>query len=259
MQPKNLDGVSEASQQGATLARNGNRGLDRGRSGVDEDEFSSLNLQGGDITRDLYRWAEEAESPTKGRRGKRSYSWHNALSKPKKDTENANSIKAPGGFRRDFIKRRAPSPDSREACTNAFETHGESTTSGPAHGPITRNFIEFLTIYGHFAGEELEEDDEDGLSDDNAWMTGQVEREDDEADRSEPGEGSALLASGELRRKKRMVKERGSPGTNTRAGAALLLLKSFVGTGVLFLPRAYLNGGMLFSNLVIVGVAALSY
>jgi proton-coupled amino acid transporter len=42
-------------------------------------------------------------------------------------------------------------------------------------------------------------------------------------------------------------------------GAALLLLKSFVGTGVLFLPKAYLNGGMLFSNLVLLFVAALSY
>ena len=39
----------------------------------------------------------------------------------------------------------------------------------------------------------------------------------------------------------------------------MLLLKSFVGTGVLFLPRAFLNGGMLFSNLVLLGVAGLSY
>jgi proton-coupled amino acid transporter len=37
------------------------------------------------------------------------------------------------------------------------------------------------------------------------------------------------------------------------------LLKSFVGTGVLFLPKAYLNGGMLFSNLVLIFVACLSY
>ena len=35
--------------------------------------------------------------------------------------------------------------------------------------------------------------------------------------------------------------------------------KSFVGTGVLFLPKAYLNGGMLFSNLVLLFVAVLSY
>jgi len=26
---------------------------------------------------------------------------------------------------------------------------------------LPSNFIEFLTLYGHFAGEELEEDDED--------------------------------------------------------------------------------------------------
>ncbi len=42
-------------------------------------------------------------------------------------------------------------------------------------------------------------------------------------------------------------------------GAALLLLKSFVGTGVLFLPKAFLNGGMLFSCLVLLGIACLSY
>ena len=54
------------------------------------------------------------------------------------------------------------------------------------------------------------------------------------------------------------VNVRGS-GKNSPANAMLLLLKSFVGTGVLFLPRAYLNGGMVFSNVVLVGVALLSY
>jgi proton-coupled amino acid transporter len=38
-----------------------------------------------------------------------------------------------------------------------------------------------------------------------------------------------------------------------------LLLKSFVGTGVLFLPRAFLNGGMWFSSIVLVAVSVLSY
>jgi solute carrier family 36 (proton-coupled amino acid transporter) len=33
--------------------------------------------------------------------------------------------------------------------------------------------------------------------------------------------------------------------------ASLLLLKSFVGTGVLFLPKAFKNGGMLFSSLLL--------
>ncbi|KAH6667218.1 transmembrane amino acid transporter protein-domain-containing protein [Halenospora varia] len=53
-------------------------------------------------------------------------------------------------------------------------------------------------------------------------------------------------------RRKRKHKDRHVKGTNGSMGAALLLLKSFVGTGVLFLPKAYLNGGMLFSNLCFV-------
>lgn len=42
-------------------------------------------------------------------------------------------------------------------------------------------------------------------------------------------------------------------------GTLFIMLKSFVGTGVLFLPRAFLNGGMLFSLLVLMGVSCLSY
>ena len=37
------------------------------------------------------------------------------------------------------------------------------------------------------------------------------------------------------------------------------LLKSFVGTGVLFLQSAYLNGGMMFSNIVLLLIAIFSY
>ena len=69
-------------------------------------------------------------------------------------------------------------------------------------------------------------------------------------------EDSALLTPS---RRKRRRKERGGSGKNSPTSALLLLLKSFVGTGVLFLPRAYLNGGMVFSNMVLLFVAALSY
>ena len=126
---------------------------------------------------------------------------------------------------------------------------------------FTNNFLEFLTLYGHFAGEELEEDDEvlepDEYFSSDAWDD-HVDDRDEFSDR-EPGEDSALLTPGTLGRRKRKHKERAGSGNNSSFGAALLLLKSFVGTGVLFLPRAYLNGGMLFSNLVLLGVALLSY
>jgi solute carrier family 36 (proton-coupled amino acid transporter) len=125
---------------------------------------------------------------------------------------------------------------------------------------FTNNFLEFLTLYGHFAGEELEEDDE-VLEPDEYFASDDWEgqADDDEGSDRDPGEGSSLLTPRTPSIRKRKRKERAVSGTNGSFGAALLLLKSFVGTGVLFLPRAYLNGGMLFSNLVLLGVACLSY
>lgn len=124
---------------------------------------------------------------------------------------------------------------------------------------LTSNFMEFLTLYGHFAGEELEEDDEalrPGEYFSSDFLDGDIIGEDSDDEGREPMEDSALLTPGMKRRRR---KDRGGSGTNTSFGAVMLLLKSFVGTGVLFLPKAYLNGGMLFSNLVLLFVAALSY
>jgi proton-coupled amino acid transporter len=115
-----------------------------------------------------------------------------------------------------------------------------------------------LTLYGHFAGEELEEDDEvldrDEYFSSDAYEEATTEGDDNRSDR-DWGEDSALLTPGKRKRKRKVR----SAGKGTPFGAAMLLLKSFVGTGVLFLPRAYLNGGMLFSNIVLLGIAALSY
>jgi proton-coupled amino acid transporter len=48
-------------------------------------------------------------------------------------------------------------------------------------------------------------------------------------------------------------------GQATATKAVMLLLKSFVGTGVLFLPKAYSNGGMLFCSVLLVFVSLVSY
>jgi proton-coupled amino acid transporter len=115
--------------------------------------------------------------------------------------------------------------------------------------------LEFLTLYGHFAGEELEEDDEvlgpDEYFSSDTW--------DDHDEARESGEDAALLRGDGAGRKKRKHKQRAPPGNTTTTGAVMLLLKSFVGTGILFLPRAFLNGGMLFSSMVLLGVSILSY
>ncbi|KAI9046580.1 hypothetical protein LZ554_009324 [Drepanopeziza brunnea f. sp. 'monogermtubi'] len=222
--------------------------------GLDDEEFSSLRMQGGDVTRPIYRWTEEAQAKAGGRKSQRSQSFHLSRPHPENEVLDIESIKIPGGFRRNFLRRAvaSPSPMGRRP-----DEHSVGTRTQPKM--LTNNFIEFLTIYGHFAGEELEEDDEvlapdEYFSSEDQSAIGEDDGSDDDR---EPMESSALLTPGQ--KKKRRRKDKHVEGTNGSMGAALLLLKSFVGTGVLFLPKAYLNGGMLFSNLVLVFVAVLSY
>ncbi|KAK5656300.1 hypothetical protein OQA88_4680 [Cercophora sp. LCS_1] len=217
----------------------------------DAEEFSSLKLQGGDITRPIYKWTEEVDQRNKIQRSK-------SFSVPRPEPENEvldiNTIKVPGGFRRNYLRRAV-----RDSSVHPNPELGEGSRSTPPPPLFTNSFLEFLSLYGHFAGEELEEDDE-ALKPGEYFASGSSEGDyySDEGsdDEREPMEDSTLLTPS---RRKRRRKPRGGSGTNSPMGAALLLLKSFVGTGVLFLPRAYLNGGMVFSNLVLLFVAALSY
>lgn len=213
------------------------------------DEFSSLQLQGGDITRGVYRWTESAYAQSSSsRRHMRSKSFHASRPEPESDLVNAGSILIPGGFRRDFIRRKWGGSWNR----GRSEDPEEGVPQQPRF--LTNNFLEFLTLYGHFAGEDLEEDDE-ALKPGEYFAPETAEEEEPR----EPDEQTALLGPETAGWKKRKPKERAPKGTNTQTGAALLLLKSFVGTGVLFLPRAFLNGGMIFSSIVLLLVSLLSY
>lgn len=229
-------------------ADNRNRNFDKDvEPGQDDDEFSSLQLQGGDITRQVYRWANA--EPGLERNHLRSKSVCVDRPAPEDETMDINTIRVPGGFRRDYIRRAGNNPAE---STNGSSSH---VPVAPAQLPTT-SFLEFLTLYGHFAGEELEEDDEvlgpDEYFYPDAW---------EERDGQEVGEQSALLGTDTPggRKRKPKPKPRSGTGNNDATGAILLLLKSFVGTGVLFLPRAFLNGGMLFSSMVLLGVSCLSY
>ncbi|KAL8342523.1 hypothetical protein RB598_004083 [Gaeumannomyces tritici] len=226
----------------------GKQAAEAASPGFGDEEFSSLRLQGGDITRPIYKWTEDATN-----RVQRSKSFSVPRPDPEHEVLDINNIKVPGGFRRNFLRRAARSPS---ANPSALETGAGSSHDTPL---FTSSFLEFLSIYGHFAGEELEEDDE-ALGPGEYFSSGDEDLSaagyDGSDDDREPMEDSALLTPS---RRKRRRKHRGGSGKATPMSAAAVLLKSFVGTGVLFLPRAYLNGGMLFSNLVLLGVAALSY
>ncbi|KAI5358805.1 putative amino acid transporter, transmembrane domain-containing protein [Septoria linicola] len=238
-------------------------------SAAPEGEFSSLQLQGGDTTRHIYRYAEKKErEEQEARRLQRSMSY----SAPKTnnnhddDDDDISFIQKPGGFRRDHLRRRdesaAPSASGGRVQYGTIPRNRNPTDPEPPRRQfVTSNFIEFLTLYGHFAGEELEEDDEvldaDEYFSSSDYFEDATTEGDHNEDRDDWGEDSALLPETPgKRRRKRKQREKGK---GTPLGAAMLLLKSFVGTGVLFLPRAYLNGGMLFSNVVLFALAALSY
>ncbi|KAJ5892805.1 hypothetical protein N7504_009496 [Penicillium tannophilum] len=226
------------------VSENRDTGSELGTS-MGEDHFSSLQLQGGDMTREVYRWAEDAESDN---RFARSKSFSVSRPAPSAETEDIHTILVPGGFRRDYLRRTAGSP-------HRGSVQGSNSGAPPQHQLPTSNFLEFLTLYGHFAGEELEEDDE-VLGPDEYFSSGTW---DETEEGRESGEDAALLQGDHAGRRKRKHKARAPAGTTTVTGAVMLLLKSFVGTGILFLPRAFLNGGLLFSSMVLLGVSLLSY
>ncbi|CAG8549959.1 11512_t:CDS:2 [Funneliformis mosseae] len=137
-----------------------------GSSGNNHALYStSHKLPGGDATHEVYKWHAEIENAPMKRT--RSHSLH----LPRPTDPDTSNIREPGGFRRHHVIMKA-----RQAGKEPPNI-------------ITRNFIDFLTMYGHFAGEDLE--------------------------RATEG------------------------GTATPSKAVFLLLKSFVGTGVMFLPKAF--------------------
>lgn len=261
VQSSDLDGSDEGVRSGGTSHRPSNSNLRNGKqsiaqAGLNDDEFSSLQLQGGDMTRAVYRWAEDAEAQSQfGSRGKRSKSFLHPRPQPEIGVPDINSIKVPGGFRRNYLQRQGPSPPNggrgQSSGSGLFERWQETLP----RRMFTHSFIEFLTLYGHFAGEELEEDDE-ALRPGEYIVYDDEISDGDEDDDGNLNENRTLLPPGRRRRKH---KARGPTGTSSPTKATFLLLKAFVGTGVLFLPKAYLNGGMLFSNIILVGVAAMNY
>ncbi|KAF8071748.1 transmembrane amino acid transporter protein-domain-containing protein [Lyophyllum atratum] len=186
------------------------------------------NAPGGDVTHDIYKWHAGV---SRGRARAASF----AGPSPQPDPA-FEHIHEPGGFRRNYVILRA-------------------TEQGTEEPRMLNNFIDFLYIFGHFAGEDLEEEED------------KEEDEEESAGTSrEVGEGLAditedtpLLSSSPSRSRSRRRKMSVGPrGTASTTQAVLMLLKSFVGTGVLFLGKAFYNGGLLFSAVTFVVIALIS-
>lgn len=106
-----------------------------------------------------------------------------------------------------------------------------------ARMPITRSFVEFLDLYGSFAGEDLADSDEEAII----------------SEEEEEGERRPLL-------RQRVISRVPAP-RSANAGTVktfFTLIKAFVGTGIMFLPKAFSNGGILFSSITMVALSVIT-
>ncbi|KAL2261420.1 hypothetical protein VTK26DRAFT_4215 [Humicola hyalothermophila] len=180
-------------------------------------EESSLRLQGGDIHRDLFKM----DAAARGQAHRRAATFHS----PREFSKDRNPMTvgdqlAPGGARRAFLQ------------------HRQGDDSMSARLPITRNFNEFLALYGSFAGEDLADTDEEAIIDEGG----------------EEAEREPLL-------RQRDVITRVPPPRSANAGTVktfFTLVKAFVGTGIMFLPKAFSNGGILFSTITMLAISAIT-
>ncbi|KAF7966035.1 hypothetical protein HWV62_40435 [Athelia sp. TMB] len=195
---------------------------------------------GADVTHDIYKWQTDQRRAAMRQRAV-SYSVPAAPADPVFE-----HIHEPGGFRRNYVLLRAGEDEDREPPR------------------MLNNFIDFLFIFGHFAGEDLEEDDED------------YKEEDEEEALSPPDPSSSLLPTGlsgesnerapllgstgraRSHSRRRRMSTAGQHGDATMTQAVLMLLKAFVGTGVLFMGKAFYNGGILFSSGLLAFICAIS-
>lgn len=213
------------------------------QTGNDEEYFAPHHTQGGAITEDIYRWAHQ--NRRKVARRTRSESVHLPRTETIDPDLDVEGIKEPGGFRRFFL-------------LNQANRHGQPPPRA------LRSFIDFLSLYGHFAGEELEdfEEDEDEDEDEEAGVASTSREVPSTSAR--PNERTALLRRQSSRRRNRSAaggragQEGEGGGEASVTEAVMMLLKSFVGTGILFLGKAFLNGGLLFSTVVLCSVALIS-
>jgi proton-coupled amino acid transporter len=89
-----------------------------------------------------------------------------------------------------------------------------------------------INRYGHFGGEDLSDDEDEEDEEDHLVIEEEgagIRRRRRPDDEEEPEEESPLI---------RRAQANAVQGTATVTKAVFLLLKSFVGTGVMFLPKA---------------------
>ncbi|KAI8980038.1 transmembrane amino acid transporter protein-domain-containing protein [Trametes punicea] len=212
---------------------------------------------GADVTHSIYKWQADRRRQA-ARPRSNSFAGSTNTEPPHPAFEHLHE---PGGFRRNYVMLRDP--------------------ERAAQRPMVRNFIEFLYLFGHFAGEDLEEiEEEESVDEDTRVQTPEYMEGASyygtgasppvltasaipSGDVRKADERSPLLQRSETARsrsksQRRRLSSVGPHGDATVTDAVLMLLKSFVGTGILFLGKAFFNGGILFSSVVLTFIALIS-
>ncbi|KAI8808404.1 transmembrane amino acid transporter protein-domain-containing protein [Cladochytrium replicatum] len=137
----------------------------------------------------------------------------------------ASDLREPGAFRRHFVL-------TKQASTGrgGVQDPGAQQQGGMI---FTRNFIDLLLLYGFYGDDAVPSDEEEEDIVDEA----EARREGDKDDPLLTPRPSTLPWPPSIATVN---------GTSAKR-AFFMLIKAFVGTGVLFLPKAFANGGMLFS------------
>ncbi|TFY78598.1 hypothetical protein EWM64_g5412 [Hericium alpestre] len=221
----------------------------------DTDPFPvPYHAPGADVTHDIYKWQQDQRRQARPRAASFAGS-ANAAPRP-----GFEHIHEPGGFRRNYVMLHANDEEGSEPPR------------------MLRNFIDFLYLFGHFAGEDLEEIEEEEEEEEEEAPQAEEEeqrrlsfRDTEEGlppfrihaiePRKPDSETTPLLGRVESRSRSRSRLRRASIGPRgdaTVGEAILMLLKSFVGTGVLFLGKAFFNGGILFSAITLSAIALIS-
>lgn len=239
-----LDGQDEALVGSATADNSTGETVATTSEGLP----STIARAGGDITRDIYKLATgKDETITKSAKSLEDVT---LAMENRRRKSTASGLNVPGGFRREFIVNKV----RQKQLPGDYGATPISSPPGSAVAPslasnremdkipfLTRNFLEFLYVYGHFAGESFEDDFlSDGLPSINV------------------GERSPLMLE-EARGVSLGTSLQSVKGNTPTMTAFFLLLKSFIGTGVLFLPNAFSNGGLTFSIIMLSFFGIYSY
>jgi amino acid permease len=244
------------------------------------------NLKGGDVARDIYNFNEKIKRTILSKRSKSEPNLYE-LNKKNENDFNISDISTPGGFRREFMSSNA-------------KKQGKAPPNW-----ITSNFIDFLALYGHYAGDDDFDEDyySEGYDSSSDWdieseadsemnllsshkyddtnknffddkklniietqssyevlegvghshgseYKSKINIEIDNMNENTPLLNVNMSQNTINPRKNRKYRKNNVPsqtGTASEGKTMFLLLKAFIGTGILFLPKAFSNGGMLFS------------